>query len=401
MELITQPRKKKSNNPLPQKPDPSDVQATHETRVTIMDRPLMLAIFVLVFIGVASVFSASAHEAQLETGNSFAIVSKQVVFALIGFTVMFIVSRVSFQFWRRTAKPLAIVSIILLFLTLVMGVTANGSERWIPLPFGLQFQPSDVAKLSAIILMAQVASQRKIISLTLWANLGLIGTMVFFIYQQPNLSVSIIIGFLTVFMLFLGGFPLTYLFVGGAVISYNVVQKIMATEYQWRRITGWLDPWADPQDKGYNLIHSYFAIGSGGLFGLGFGHSIEKLSYLPFPYTDFIFSVICEEWGLFGGLIIIALFGFIAWRGFSISMNCPSTFGQMLAFGITTTLILQAIINISVTIGMMPVTGVTLPFVSYGGTSLVISLLMIGILLNISRYKVSTVSTRLEKAPQS
>ncbi len=354
-----------------------------------MDRPLTLAIFVLVGMGLASVFSASAHEAQLETGNSFTIVNKQILFAVAGFILMFVISRVNFQFWRSTAKLWAIISICLLGLTMVIGVTANGSERWIPLPFGFQFQPSDLAKLSAAILMAQVASQRKIISMTFVVNMFLISMMIFLIYQQPSLSVSIIIGLLSVVMLFLGGFPLTFLFIGGSLIGYKMMNKIMATEYQWRRITGWLDPWGDPQDKGYNLIHSYFAIGSGGLFGLGYGHSIEKLAYLPFPYTDFIFSVICEEWGLFGGLIIMALFGFIAWRGFTIAMNCPSTFGQMLAFGITTTLTLQAIMNISVAIGMMPVTGVTLPFVSYGGTSLIISLLMMGILLNISRYKIT------------
>jgi cell division protein FtsW len=154
-----------------------------------------------------------------------------------------------------------------------------------------------------------------------------------------------------------------------------------------KRITGWLNPWKDPLETGYNLIQSYYAIGSGGLFGVGLGNSIQKLYYLPFQHTDFIFSVICEEWGFIGATIVIGLFLLLAWRGFTISRQCPSRFGKMLAFGLTLAILLQAMINISVTIGLMPVTGVTLPLISYGGTSMIVTLGMIGILLNISRYR--------------
>jgi cell division protein FtsW len=367
-----------------------DVQVTHQTLVTRMDRPLLYTTLVMVVFGLAFIYSASAHQTQLETGNSFSILIKQVLAVGIGMAAMMGASKISFTFWRRAAKPIALAAIALLLLTLFLGETVNGSERWIALPFGFQFQPSDVAKLAAVVLMAQVTSQRKLFSLTLCVNLILVGAMILLIYEQPNLSVSMIIAFLTLTMLFIGGLPLSILLMVVPASAYYVGQKIMATEYQRRRITGWLNPWGDQQDTGYNLIQSYYAIGSGGFFGTGFGHSIQKMYYLPFPYTDFIFSVICEELGLFGALIVVGLFGLFAWRGFSIAFNCPSNFGQMLAFGVTTVIILQAAINLSVAIGLMPVTGVTLPFISYGGSSMVVTLLMVGILLNVSRYKIST-----------
>jgi cell division protein FtsW len=226
--------------------------------------------------------------------------------------------------------------------------------------------------------------------MTLFVNLALVGMMILLIYQQPNLSVSMILGFMTLMMLFIGGIPLSVYLMTLPLLGYILFHKIMDTPYQKRRIVGWLNPWADPQDAGYNLIQSYYAIGSGGLFGVGLGHSIQKLYYLPFQYTDFIFAVICEELGLIGAIIVLGLFAIVGWRGFSIAFGCPSNFGQMLAFGITGVILLQAIINISVTVGLMPVTGVTLPLISYGGTSMVITLAMIGVLLNISRYRLNT-----------
>jgi cell division protein FtsW len=268
-----------------------------------------------------------------------------------------------------------------------MGVTANGSERWIPLAFGFQLQPSEIAKISAILLMAQATSQGRLITPILFRNLALVAVMIFLIYQQPSLSISMIVSAITAIMLFVGGVPL-FLFVGGApFVLYGLYHKIKGTEYQWKRIVGWLSPWEDPQGTGYNLIQSYFAVGSGGLLGMGFGRSVQKMYYLPFHHTDFIFSIICEEMGFLGAFILISMFVLLAWRGFFVALRCPSRFGQMLALGITCAITLQMIINISVTIGLMPVTGVTLPLISYGGTSMVITLAMIGILINISRYE--------------
>jgi cell division protein FtsW len=351
------------------------------------DQTLIYITLSLVLVGLMSVFTASAAQADLETGNSIAILFKQVLSAILGGLLLVGLSRFSFERLKFLAHPLAFVSIGLLLLTMLVGTTANGSERWIMLPFGFQFQPSDLAKVAAILLMAQATSQPRLFNGTGLFNLALITGMIALIYQQPNLSVSMILGMMTVAMLFVAGLSLHVLVPSLCGIAYVVSKKVAQTPYQMERITGWIDPWRDPLDTGYNLIQSYYAVGAGGLFGAGLGNSIQKLYYLPFQHTDFIFSVICEEWGFFGAAIVLGLFGLLAWRGFTIARQCPSPFGRMLAFGLTLAITLQAIINICVTIGLMPVTGVTLPLISYGGTSMIVTLGMIGILLNISRYR--------------
>lgn len=361
----------------------------HETVVSRSDQPLVMVTLVLIGFGLMSVYSASAHQALHETGNSLSILIKQVIAALIGLVVMGAASRINFQCWRRLTVPFSLLSIGLLLLTAVAGTTANGSERWIALPLGFQFQPSDFAKLAAIALIAQATSQSRLLTGTLFKNMALVLVMMFLIYKQPNLSVSMILGSLTIMMFYVAGVHSSFLMVALPLAGWKVYQSIVETPYQMKRIMGWLNPWADPQDSGYNLIQSYYAIGSGGLLGVGLGHSVQKLYYLPFQHTDFIFSVICEELGLPGALIVLGLFATLAWRGFAISFTCPSRFGQMMAFGITSAITLQALINISVTVGLMPVTGVTLPLISYGGSSMITTLLMIGILLNISRYKLN------------
>ncbi|HEY9685395.1 MAG TPA: putative peptidoglycan glycosyltransferase FtsW [Coleofasciculaceae cyanobacterium] len=363
---------------------------------TRSDQTLVYITLSLVLVGLMSVFTASAAQADLETGNSIAILFKQVLSAILGGLLLVAMSRFSFERLKFLAHPLAFASIGLLLLTMLVGTTANGSERWIMLPFGFQFQPSDLAKVAAILLMAQATSQPRLFNGTGMFNLALITGMIALIYQQPNLSVSMILGMMTVAMLFVAGLSLHVLVPSLCGIAYVVSKKVAQTPYQMERITGWIDPWRDPLDTGYNLIQSYYAVGAGGLFGAGLGNSIQKLYYLPFQHTDFIFSVICEEWGFFGAAIVLGLFGLLAWRGFTIAWQCPSHFGRMLAFGLTLAITLQAIINICVTIGLMPVTGVTLPLISYGGTSMIVTLGMIGILLNISRYR--TVQMRQQLA---
>jgi len=359
-------------------------------RVAPWDNALVYTTLALVVVGLMSVFTASAAQADLETGNSISLLLKQMISAIIGGGVLFWLSRFPFERLKAVARPFSVVCIGMLLLTMVAGTTANGSERWIALPFGFQFQPSDFAKVAAIFLMASATSHpRKLFTQNTFINLALVGGMIALIYQQPNLSVSMILGILTVTMLFLAGINARALAISLIGISYIVYKKILETPYQKKRIDGWLDPWSasHAQNEGYNLIQSYYAIGSGGLYGVGLGNSIQKLYYLPFQHTDFIFSVICEEWGLIGASIVIGMFGLLAWRGFTIAYHCPSRFGKMLAFGLTMAIVLQAVINICVTVGLMPVTGVTLPLISYGGTSMVVTLGMIGILLNISRYR--------------
>ncbi len=357
-------------------------------RVAPWDNALVYTTLALVVVGLISVFTASAAQADLETGNSVSLLFKQFISAALGYGALLWMARFPFEKLKNLARPLALVSLGLLLLTMLAGTTANGSERWIALPFGFQFQPSDVAKVAAILLMAQATSHpRKLWTQSTILNLGMVSLMITLIYQQPNLSVSMILGILTVVMLFLAGINIQLLTCSLVGIGFIVYKKILETPYQKKRIVGWLNPWQLSQDAGYNLIQSYYAIGSGGLYGVGLGNSIQKLYYLPFQHTDFIFSVICEEWGIIGAAIVIGMFGLLAWRGFTIAYHCPSRFGKMLAFGLTMAIVLQASINICVTIGLMPVTGVTLPLISYGGTSMVVTLGMIGILLNISRYR--------------
>lgn len=352
-----------------------------------MDNALMYTTLALVMVGLMSVFTASAAQADLETGNAISVLLKQIISAVIGGAALWTLARFPFERWKNLARPFSLISISLLLMTMFMGTTANGSERWIMLPFGFQFQPSDFAKVAAILLMAQATSQhRNLLSQNTIINLALVAIMSILILKQPNLSVTMIIGAMSFLMLVVAGLP-RYLMLGiMPVMGLVLYREITHNEYQMKRITGWLNPWKDPLETGYNLIQSYYAIGSGGLFGVGLGNSIQKLYYLPFQHTDFIFSVICEEWGFIGASIVIGMFGLLAWRGFTIAWHCPSAFGKMLAFGLTLAIVLQALINICVTIGLMPVTGVTLPLISYGGTSMIVTLGMIGILLNISSY---------------
>ncbi len=352
-----------------------------------MDKPLLYTTLCLLLFGLMVVYSASAHQSQADSGNSLAIFLKQAMAAFMGIAVMLGVSRIDFRMWSRFAVITGFIAIGLLLWTKFFGVTANGSERWISLPFGLQFQSSDFAKVAAVFLVAQGTCQSRLLNPTLMFNLFMISVMILLIFQQPNLSVSLIMGMLVLSMTFVRG--LSWFFIGPfvPVSCYIVYQKIMHTPYQKQRIDGWLDPWKDALDTGYNLIQSYYAIGSGGLLGVGYGGSIQKLYYLPFQHTDFIFAVICEELGFIGAMLVLSLFTLFAWRGFSIALQCSNRFGQMLAFGFTFVILMQAAINIAVTVGVFPVTGVTLPFISYGGTSMVITLAMVGVLLNVSRYR--------------
>jgi cell division protein FtsW len=353
------------------------------------DGILLYTALTLVAIGIASVFTASAVQADLETGNTLSVVIKQIISAFLGLAVLFSTARIPFMRWRNLAQVSGVVAIGLLLLTMLVGNTANGSERWIVLPFGFTFQPSDVAKVAAIFLMAQATSQKRLLNTNMFFNMGMVGLMIALILKQPNLSVSIILVLISMSMLLLAGSSILlmgFLGMGGVAGAWQVIKH---NPYQMERISGWLNPWKDAQDTGYNLIQSYYAIGSGGLWGVGLGNSVQKLYYLPFQHTDFIFAVICEEVGFVGAAIVLGLFGVLSWRGFTIAWQCPNRFGQMLAFGLTMAIALQAMINVCVTVGLMPVTGVTLPLISYGGTSMIITLGMLGILLNISRYRSS------------
>jgi cell division protein FtsW len=356
------------------------------------DRLLLLVIGLLLAMGLLSVYSASATHAQVVFGNSFGYVIRQAIAMAIGLAIGFGIACVHPHKWLKLTLPFAIVVIGLLAYTLVGGTVANGSERWISVPVIGQFQPSELAKIAAVLLLAQATGQAKRLTWQHGLNIGLVLVMVGLIYKQPNLSMTIILTALTGAMLYVSRWPWPLFVVGAPLAGWFVYQKILETPYQLRRISGWLNPWEDAQDTGYNLVQSYYAIGSGGLIGMGYGQSVQKQFYLPFPYTDFIFSVICEEWGLLGSIMLVGVFAILAWRGIRVALLAPTLFTKQLAFGLTFVLTLQTIINISVTTGLMPVTGVTLPMVSYGGTSMVATLAMLGMLVGVSRLTASPAS---------
>ncbi|MFM7390154.1 MAG: FtsW/RodA/SpoVE family cell cycle protein [Vampirovibrionales bacterium] len=354
------------------------------------DYALVLATSSLLAFGLVCLFTASAITADNMLGSPFAIVLRQCVFVLLGLWGMAWVSQQGTLQFNRWTGGFSVVVLLFLAMTLFGGVTANGSERWLQIG-PIQFQPSELAKPAiALILAKALAVKYTNRSEALWIAVGIVGVMTALIFKQPNLSITLLLCSTTTAMLFLGGLPLwlfTTLLPAGLMAVWQVITH---TPYQMKRITGWLDPWGDPLRTGYNIIQSWLAIGPAGLLGRGFGNSVQKHAYLPFEHTDFIYSVICEEFGFVGGVLTIALYAWLAYRGFVIAGQATTPFSQYLAFGITWVLMAQAGINLAVATGLFPVTGVTLPLISYGGTSVVVTLAMVGMLLAIARETQAT-----------
>jgi cell division protein FtsW len=356
------------------------VQALHRQ----WDRPLALITLALCAVGLVVLFSASARDSLALYDHPWGFWLKQVVFMAVGWGALVFCAQVPTRVWGSPGLLLGgwLTVMVLLLLTMVAGVTANGSERWLSVA-GFQFQPSELAKPLGVMLLAwalsQRGSQRPLVVVSLAYAL-----MVGLILKQPNLSITLLLSATYVLLCFMGGlqaawFSLLVPAMAGAGLY------IRNTPYQWRRIQGWLDPFADKLDAGYNLIQSWFAFAQGGLWGVGYGNSVQKLAYLPFHYTDFIFAVAAEEWGLVGSLSIVGLYAYFVWRGWHVALNARTSFGQLLGMGLIAVIGLQAGINLAVATGLFPVTGVTLPLMSYGGTSAVVTLAMVGILLSLSR----------------
>jgi len=350
------------------------------------DRAIITLVFSLCGWGLMTVFSASAPEALQSYQDATYYLRRQAIACVIGLFLMFSLSRQDYRKLKQYAWPLALLSVFFLALTLVpsLSVTAKGSSRW--LNFGpLQFQPSELAKVSSILLMASGLSTYFWWHRQIFFRIAVSLAMVAIVVKQPDLGTALMIlsGLLALLyvsgtnsMLLLGSLG------GGALYVWHHIQK---TPYQMARIQSWLDPYISPQNHGWNIIQAQLAIGSGGLLGVGFGRSLQKLYYLPVQHADFIFAVIAEEFGLLGCGVLITLFVLLAYYGFKAALHARTLFGRFLAIGITSSITLQAIVNIMVTTGLLPVTGITLPFISYGGTSLVITLAMVGILLSVSR----------------
>ena len=355
-----------------------------------IDMPFLILVFLLLGIGLVMVASSSYVSAYYSKGDSYYYIKRQLLFAIAGIVIMFIVSVFDYHRMRKWAFLLLCVSVVLLVLVLIpgIGVKVNGARRW--LNFGIQFQPSEVGKFAIIVSFASYISanykQMKKFVVGVLPLLVMLGVVVFLVAIETHLSGAILILGIGVIMMFVGGVALRYFIIAIGAGGVGLGGLILFTPYMQSRINMWLDPFSDPQGKGYQVIQSLYAIGSGGLLGLGLGQSRQKHLYIPEPYNDYIFSITAEELGFVGALAIILLFIMLIWRGFTIAFHAKDKFGAMLVIGIVSRIAVQTILNIAVVTNAMPSTGIGLPFFSYGGTSLMMLMFEVGVVLSVSRH---------------
>ena len=357
-----------------------------------VDIPFLTLVLLLLAVGLAMLYSASSAQSMYDThyASSTRYLMKQAVCAVLGLGCMVLFSRIPAGVWFRLAWPLYGVSILLLLLVLVMGRSVNGAQRWISIG-GLQFQPSELAKFTMILCFARLTKKfgpdaKKFRFGVLGFGTALLGILVPLALEK-HLSAILLMGMVAVVMMFIAGTDPKWLLAGAGAAVLFVIVYITFMGYAGDRVTAWLHPEADPGDTGYQILQSLYAIGSGGLFGLGLGKSRQKYLYLPFQYNDYIFAVICEELGLAGALGIIALFCLTILRGFWIALRARDRFSTVLAAGLVTLIAIQTILNLGVVTNLLPSTGIALPFFSYGGTALAVNLGEMGIVLSISRHR--------------
>ncbi|MCM3698493.1 stage V sporulation protein E [Paenibacillus macerans] len=358
---------------------------------TAPDFWLMASILGLLAIGIVMVYSAGSVLAFHDYGDSFYFVKRQLLFAVLGLVAMFLMMNFDYRLLRKYAKVGLVICFALLVIVLIpgIGVVRGGARSWLGISsFGIQ--PSEFMKLGMILFLSYFLSQEdyKITNFTkgLLPPLGVIGLAFGLIMLQPDLGTGTVMLGASLLIVFTAGARILHLAGLAGLGALGFVGLILAAPYRLKRITAFLDPWSDPLGAGYQIIQSLYAIGPGGLAGLGLGMSRQKYSYVPEPQTDFIFSILAEELGFIGGLLVLLLFLILVWRGMRVAMTIDDTFGSLLAVGIVGMVAVQVVINIGVVIGLMPVTGITLPLISYGGSSLTLMLTALGILLNLSRY---------------
>ena len=357
-----------------------------------VDLPFLALVLLLLTLGLVMLYSASYAQSEYDTGYAISTryLQKQAVCAAIGLVAMFFFSRIPAMLWYRLAWPLYAVSIVLLLSVLVIGEEVNGAKRWINLA-GLQFQPSEIAKFTMILLFSRLTrgfgtKARQFRYGVLGFGLTLMGILVPLALEK-HLSAIMLMGMVAVVMMFVAGTSPKWLLAGAGGAAVFLVVYVSLMGYAGDRITAWLHPELDPGDTGYQILQSLYAIGSGGLFGLGYGKSRQKYLYLPFQYNDYIFAVICEELGFVGALGIMALFAMLILRGYWIALRASTRFSTVLAAGLTTLIAVQTVLNLCVVTNLLPSTGIALPFFSYGGTALAVNLGEMGIVLSISREK--------------
>ncbi len=356
-----------------------------------LDFILFFTVIALLSFGVVMVYSSSAVSAYVNFNDSYYFFKRQIIWVTLGIVAMLFTLHIDYHVWRRLATPVLITTVVLLILVLIpgLGKVVNGARRW--LGFGsLYLQPSEIAKLSMVLFSAGslARNQEKISNFTKGLVPQLLVLMLIFglILKEPDLGTALAIGGTIFVLLFTAGAKLSHLTSLGVVGVIGIIAAIILEPYRLKRLLAFSNPWSDPLDTGYHIIQSLYALGSGGLFGVGLGRSREKFLYLPEPHTDFIFAILGEELGFIGTVTVILLFFLFAWRGFKISISAPDIYGSMLAAGLTTMIVMQALMNIAVVTASMPVTGIPLPFISFGGSALIFTLAGVGILLNISRY---------------
>lgn len=357
-----------------------------------VDIPFLTLVLLLLGIGLAMLYSASFAQSEYDTSYAISTryLQKQAVCAAIGLAAMWVLSRIPVEFWYRMAWPLYGVSILLLLSVLVVGEEVNGARRWINLA-GIQFQPSEVAKFTMILLFARLTTKYgRDVRQFRYGVLGFGGALLGILVPlalEKHLSAIMLMGMVAVVMMFVAGTDVKWLLAGAGAAAIFVIVYVSFMGYAGDRITAWLHPEQDPGDTGYQILQSLYAIGSGGLFGLGLGKSRQKYLYLPFQYNDYIFAIICEELGLAGALLIMAVFAGMILRGYWIALRAQDRFSTVLAAGLVTLIAVQTILNLGVVTNLLPSTGVALPFFSYGGTALAVNLGEMGIVLGISRSR--------------
>ncbi len=355
------------------------------------DLILIFAIISILIIGLVMVYSSSAIWADYKFGDAFYFAKRQSLFAVVGVIAMYLISRVDYMVWKQYAKPIIIICFLLLIVVLIPGIGTlrNGSRSWIGVG-AFSIQPSEFMKLAMILFLAKYLEkhQKNITSFTkgLVPTLGMTILAFGLIMLQPDLGTGTVMFGTAVVIILIAGARMTHFAGLGLLGLVGFVGLVASAPYRLERITSYLDPWKDPLGSGFQIIQSLYAIGPGGLFGLGLGQSRQKFFYLPEPQTDFIFAILSEELGYIGGTIILILFFILLWRGIKIALGAPDLFGSLLAAGVISMIAIQVMINVSVVTGLIPVTGITLPFLSYGGSSLTLTLMAVGILLNISRH---------------
>ena len=357
-----------------------------------VDYPFLILALLALAVGLTVLYSASYAQSEYDTGyqSSTRYLQKQAVCAALGLVAMAVFSRLPAQLWYRLAWPMYAGSILLLLSVLAVGESVNGARRWINVA-GIQFQPSELSKFTMILMFGRLTRKygeraEKFRYGVLGFGAAMLGILVPLALEK-HLSAIMLMGMVGVVMMFVAGTRARWLLAGAGAAAVFVVVYVSLMGYAGDRITAWLHPERDPGDTGYQILQSLYAIGSGGVFGLGFGKSRQKYLYLPFQYNDYIFAVICEELGLVGASAVIVLLAALVLRGYWVALHAQDRFSTVLAAGLITLIAVQTVLNLGVVTNLLPSTGIALPFFSYGGTALAVNLGEMGIVLSISRYR--------------